>query len=148
MLDDRVQRLDGLLQQVESLPDQQTRETAVMAIQGLLELYGEGLARIMRRVSPATAQALAEDDLLKHLLLVHDLHPVDQEARVRRALPRDVDLLRVADGRAHVRVPPGCAAERAAIEQAIQEAAPDLDGVEFETRPASSFVALDALARR
>jgi hypothetical protein len=151
---ERVAQLDGLLAQVESLQDGQARETAVTAIQTLLGLYGEALARVMRQVSPETAHALAEDEVIGHLLLVHGLHPVDIETRVRRALallPRPlqgVAVVGVQDGTARLRVSAACTAEKALIERTIQEAVPDLDAVQVEDGgPAPSFVALDALVR-
>jgi hypothetical protein len=145
---DGVARLESLLGQLESLEDEHARETAVTAIQTLLELYGEGLARVMQRVPAEVAQALAADDLLGHLLLVHGLHPVDLETRVRKALPRGVDLVSVQDGSAQVRVVGACLSEEF-IERAILDAVPDLEAVQFDAAgPPSSFVALDALLRR
>jgi hypothetical protein len=144
---DGVARLEGLLQQLESFEDEHARETAVSAIQTLLELYGDGFARVMQRVPAEVALALAEDELIGHLLLVHGLHPVDIETRVRKALPRGVELLGVRDGTAQVRVAGACLSEEV-IERAILDAVPDLEAVVFETEvPASSFVALDALVR-
>jgi hypothetical protein len=145
---ERVAQLDGLLAEVESLQDDQARQTALTAVQTLLELYGEGFSRVMQRVPAEVAQALAEDELLGHLLLVHGLHPVDVETRVGKALPRGVELLRVQEGTAHVRVGGACLSEEF-IERAILEAVPDLEAVQFETAaPASSFVALDSLVHR
>jgi hypothetical protein len=146
---ERVERL-------ESLTDQHAREVAVSAVQSLLELYGEALARVLHRLPPEAALTLAEDELIGHLLLVHGLHPVDVETRVRNALaslPRSlggVELLGVQDGTVRLRVPAACAAEagKTFIERAIQDAAPDVDAVAFETGAQASFVALDALVRR
>ena len=57
----------------------------------------------------ALAEALAGDELVAHLLLLHGLHPVPLEERVRGALDEvrpyldshggDVELLGVEDGR-------------------------------------------------
>jgi hypothetical protein len=147
-MNDGVARLEGLLQQLESFEDEHARETAVTAVQALLELYGEGFARVMQRVPAEVAQALAEDELISHLLLVHGLHPVDIETRVGKALPRGVELLRVQDGTAQVRAVGACLSQEL-IERAILEAVPDLEAVQFDTAaPASSFVALDALVHR
>ena len=55
-------------------------------VQALLELYGAGLERIVRQVGKSSASALATDQLVEHLLLVHGLHPVSVEDRVRAAL--------------------------------------------------------------
>src|ERR687883_1367219 len=118
-------------------------ERATEAVQALVGLYGEALARVVAGADPT------EDELLSHLLLVHDLHPVDVETRVRRALDDvrpylgshggDVELLGVADGVAHVRLqgtcngcPSSSATLRHAIEEAVARAAPELEGVEAE----------------
>ena len=58
----------------------------------LVELYGAGLATIVailgadRDAGPRLLDALAADPLVESLLLVHDLHPLDADARIRRAL--------------------------------------------------------------
>ena len=57
-------------------------------VQAVVELYGAGLERIVsqlaeREDAPELADALAGDELISHLLLLHDLHPVPLEARVR-----------------------------------------------------------------
>ncbi|MDX6687130.1 MAG: hypothetical protein QOF86_3258, partial [Baekduia sp.] len=72
--------VEGLLERAEALPDPVARDTAVGVAQGLLELYGEGLERIVGAVAErddgTLARALADDELVSHLLLLHDLHPV------------------------------------------------------------------------
>jgi Fe-S cluster biogenesis protein NfuA len=116
---------------------------ATEAVQALVELYGEALRRFLAGADPV------EDELLSHLLLVHDLHPVDAEARVRQALEEvrpylgshggDVELLGVSDGVARVRLggtcngcPSSAVTLRNAIEEAIMSAAPELERVEAE----------------
>ena len=111
-------------------------ERGTEAVQALVELYGEALARVVAGADPT------EDELLSHLLLVHDLHPVDVETRVRRALDDvrpylgshggDVELLGVEDGVARVRLegtcngcPSSTVTLRNAIEEAIMRAAPE-----------------------
>ena len=60
----------------------------------LVGLYGDGLGQIMTLLaepSPAGAAmiaALADDPLVESLLLLHDLHPLDVDARIQRALDR------------------------------------------------------------
>ena len=132
----------GLVARVESLLEQLDPK-ATEAVQALVELYGEALARFVAGADPA------EDDLLSHLLLVHDLHPVDVETRVRRALEDvrpylgshggDVELLDVSGGVAHLRLggtcngcPSSTVTLRNAIEEAIMRAAPDLERIEAE----------------
>jgi Fe-S cluster biogenesis protein NfuA len=137
----RVEHVEALL---ERLPD----DLAFLeAMQAVLELYGEGLRRMVERVGDAGR--FDEDELVSHLLLLHDLHPVDVEARVAGALDEvrpylgshggDVELLGIEDGVVHVRLDGschGCPSSTAtltnAIEGAIQRAAPEIERVEAE----------------
>ena len=85
---------------------------------GAAELYGDGLARIVARVGPATARAPPSDELVAHLLLLHGLHPVPVEERVRDALDGvrpyldshggGVELLGVEDGVVQLRLEGSC----------------------------------------
>ena len=136
-----VGRADALLERLEDDSD------ALEAVRAIVELYGEGLRRIVDRV--AAGDALERDELVSHLLLVHDLHPVDVETRVRNALDEvrpylgthggDVELLGVEQGVARLRLagtcngcPSSSATLQHAIEDAILRAAPDLDRIEAE----------------
>jgi Fe-S cluster biogenesis protein NfuA len=133
-----VARVESLLADLD--------DRATEAVRALVELYGEALRRIGERVE---LDQLVEDELITHLLLVHDLHPVDVEIRVRRALDDvrpylgthggDVELLGVDDGVAHVRLagtcngcPSSALTLRNAIEEAILRAAPDVERIEAE----------------
>jgi Fe-S cluster biogenesis protein NfuA len=132
-----VARIESLLQAIDGDPK------AVEAVQALVELYGEALSRLLAGASPT------DDELLSHLLLVHDLHPVDVETRVRRALEDvrpyldshggDVELLGVDDGVAHLRLegtcngcPSSAVTLRNAIEEAVMQAAPELERIEAD----------------
>jgi Fe-S cluster biogenesis protein NfuA/nitrite reductase/ring-hydroxylating ferredoxin subunit len=146
---DRVARIEGLLEEIESLGDPVAAGKATDTVQALLELYGEGLGRILGRLSEADARAVAADELVGHLLVVHGLHPVDVEVRVRDALDGvrpylgshggDVELLGVDDGVARVRLEGSCqgcpsstVTLKLAIEEAILKAAPEVERVEAE----------------
>jgi Fe-S cluster biogenesis protein NfuA/nitrite reductase/ring-hydroxylating ferredoxin subunit len=146
---DRVARVEGLLGEVETLDDPVAREKATEMVQALLDLYGEGLARVVSGLEEGQAAALADDELVSHLLLLHDLHPVPAEARVRGALEEvrpyleshggDVELVGVEDGVARLRLHGSCngcpsstMTLKLAIEDAIQKAAPDVESVEAE----------------
>ena len=65
--------------------------------QALLDLYGEGLAHIVEEVAArddgTLAEAFAGDELVSQLLLLHGLHPVPLEDRVRGALEEVVPYL-------------------------------------------------------
>ena len=149
----RVADTEARLLAVEALPDERARATAAEAVQGLLELYGEALARMMERAAgqggAALLEAFAADELVSHLLLLHGLHPVDLETRVRRALEAvrpslaahggSVDLLGLEGGVARLRLRGSCSGcpsspvtLKLAIEEALQRAAPDLEGIEAE----------------
>jgi Fe-S cluster biogenesis protein NfuA len=141
-LDDRA--AVDLVGRVEALLDEADDRT-LEAIAALVEMYGEGLARMMAAANGAR-EAFAEDELVAHLLLVHDLHPVPVEERVRGAIAAAggaAEVLSVGDGVARLRAKAGscasCAAsagtKRQAIEEAIAKAAPDVERVEFVDAP-------------
>jgi Fe-S cluster biogenesis protein NfuA/nitrite reductase/ring-hydroxylating ferredoxin subunit len=144
-------------------------------VQTLLELYGEALGRIVKSVadlgSTELKDALLEDQLVSHMLLLHGLHPVDVESRVLGALDEvrpyleshggNVQFLGIEGGVARVRLEGSCdgcpsstmtlelAIEEA--EEAIQKAAPELEGVEAEgvtEPPQATIVAGPSLSRK
>ncbi len=150
---ERVGRVEALLGELDSLADEGAKATAVETMQALLELYREGLSRLMERLDQLGGQSLREavasDELVAHLLLLHDLHPVDVTTRVLRALEEvrpyleshngNVELVSVQDGVARVRLQgscKGCPASamtlKQAIEEAVLKAAPDLERIEAE----------------
>ena len=153
-LQERVARIETLLGEIEALHDPNARAKAAEMVQVLLELYGEGLARVMDVVAEGEErerifEALAEDELVSHLLLLHGLHPLDVQTRVNQALEEvrpylrshggDVELLGIEGGVVRVRLQGSCdgcpssaATLKLAIEEALQKAAPDLEGVEAE----------------
>jgi Fe-S cluster biogenesis protein NfuA/nitrite reductase/ring-hydroxylating ferredoxin subunit len=149
-MDDRqarecVARIEALLEEVEGLP------AAVELVQALLDLYGEGLGRIVAS-DPALVARLDGDEVVTHLLLLHGLHPVPLEERVVGALDEvrpylashggGVELLGVEEGVVRLRLQGSCdgcpsstATLKLAIEDAIHKAAPDVEGVVAEGAP-------------
>jgi Fe-S cluster biogenesis protein NfuA len=132
-----LERAEALLGAIEDDP------RAVEAVQAVVDLYGEALARIVAGADPV------EDELVSHLLLVHDLHPVDIETRCRRALEEvrpylgshggDVELLGVEQGVARLRLAGSCngcpsstVTLKNAIEEALMKAAPDLERIDAD----------------
>src|SRR4051812_39153867 len=89
----RLVRLDDVLGQLEQIPGR-TAELALEAVETLTEVYGEALRRTMQCAgrSDDVVRTLTADELLRHLLLLHGLHPDPVEARIARA----VDDLRLA----------------------------------------------------
>ena len=173
-MQERVARMETLLGEIEALNDPNARAKAAEVVQVLLELYGEGLARVMEVVAEGEErervfEALADDELVSHLLLLHGLHPLDVETRVVRALEEvrpylhshggNVELLGIEGGVVRVRLEGSCdgcpssaVTLKLAIEEAIQKAAPDLEGVEAEgvtePKPAPTLVAGPTLRRK
>jgi Fe-S cluster biogenesis protein NfuA/nitrite reductase/ring-hydroxylating ferredoxin subunit len=167
---EQVGRVEALLEEVEALADPLARDKATEALQAVLELYGEGLERIVSVVAErddgTLAEALAADELISHLLLLHDLHPVPLEERVRGALESvrpylashggNVELLGVEDGVARLRLEGSCSGcpsstmtLKLAIEDAIRKAAPDIDDIEAEgaidPAPAPGLIQLETV---
>jgi Fe-S cluster biogenesis protein NfuA/nitrite reductase/ring-hydroxylating ferredoxin subunit len=120
-------------------------------VASIMQLYGEGLERIMDAVdeAPAVRDRLVDDGVVASLLLIHDLYPVSLETRVQEALDSvrpymeshggDVELLAIEERVAKMRLVghcEGCPASEAtlelAIKKALEETAPDLEGLEVE----------------
>jgi Fe-S cluster biogenesis protein NfuA/nitrite reductase/ring-hydroxylating ferredoxin subunit len=154
---ERVSRIEGLLAGLESVPDPTIHARAQEIVESLLLLYGEGLNRVLtvmwdgvdHTTRDQLFQALVGDELVAHLLLLHDLHPVPLEARVLQALEQvrpyleshggDVELLGIDDGVARLKLQGSCSGcpsstmtLKLAIEEAIRKAAPDIDRIEAE----------------
>ena len=148
-----VGRVEELTAQLDTIGDPFAQSCAEELVGALMQLYGEGLERILEAVdeagTPDLRQRLVDDGVVASLLLIHGLYPVDLETRVREALESvrpymethggDVELLQIVDGVAHLRLEGhcrGCAASASTLElgikQALQEAAPDLQGIEVE----------------
>src|SRR5215211_5164004 len=173
-LKERVGRLETLLEEIESFEDPEARAKTAELVQTLLELYGEGLGRIVECVGRLGSEDLKDellgDELITHLLLLHGLHPVDVETRVLGALDEvrpyleshggNVQFLGIGDGVARVRLEgscDGCPSStmtlKLAIEEAVQKAAPELEGVEAEgvaepPKPTMAFVAAPTLRKK
>jgi Fe-S cluster biogenesis protein NfuA/nitrite reductase/ring-hydroxylating ferredoxin subunit len=144
-----VARVEELTARLDEVADPVARDCAEELVGALMELYGEGLERILGIVGDEQRDALAADGVVASLMLIHGLYPVDLETRVREALDSvrpymethggDVELLGISDGVARLRLAGhcrGCAASASTLElgirQALEQAAPDLQGLEVE----------------
>ncbi|PWU47349.1 hypothetical protein DLJ46_14985 [Micromonospora globispora] len=83
----RLARLDAVLGQLEQTPGR-TADLALEAVEILTEVYGEALARVTELAadSPRALDRLTGDELLRHLLLLHRIHPDPLDRRVARAV--------------------------------------------------------------
>lgn len=151
-LQDRVGRIESLLEEIESFEDPHARAKTAEMVQTLLQVYGEGLARIVDTAAQRDGElleVLAGDELVSPLLVLHELHPESVEERVLGALDEvrpyleshggDVELVGVDNGMARLRLQgscEGCPSStqtlKLAIEEAVLKAAPELEGVEAE----------------
>lgn len=151
----RAERIETLVQDIASFPDPHTRAITEELLQTLLDMYGEGLSRILDLTAQsnesgyALIETFASDDFLASLFMLHDLHPASIETRVTSALVEvrpylhshggNVELIKIEDGIAYVRLEGschGCSAStitlKQTIEAAIYKAAPDLNRIEVE----------------
>ncbi|MFE7271435.1 NifU family protein [Streptomyces sp. NPDC057623] len=173
----RLARLDDLLEGLEAAPGPTTR-SATEAVGLLTEVYGEALARVMDHADGPLAERLADDELLGHLLVLHDIHPEPAELRAARAVERlrpavqerggDVEWAGVEGQVARVRLTPGggggcgsgCGSGSGsgamevtdAVRAAVLAAAPELTAVEPLTAaapaPPPAFVPLATITHR
>jgi Fe-S cluster biogenesis protein NfuA/nitrite reductase/ring-hydroxylating ferredoxin subunit len=148
-----VERVGRLTGELERIDDDRARSTAEELIACVIELHGHGLERILAVVAesadPELADRLAADGVVASLMLIHGLYPVGLEQRVGEALDSvrpymeshggDVELLGIDDGVARIRLEgscEGCPASAStlelAIKSALDEAAPDLEGLVVE----------------
>jgi Fe-S cluster biogenesis protein NfuA/nitrite reductase/ring-hydroxylating ferredoxin subunit len=150
-----IERVQELTEQLEEVQDFQARAVADELVSSVMALYGEGLERIFAALADDDAtvaevrERLVDDGVVASLLLIHDLYPVDLETRIGEALQSvrpymeshggDVELVGIEDGVARLRLVghcKGCPASEAtlelAIKKAIEDAAPDLAGLEVE----------------
>jgi len=153
------EQISQLVEQVRALPDTRARDTAIQLAQAILDLHSEALARLLAllpfEADSQLIERLADDPKIGGVLLLHDLHPLDLAARVRKALDsptlrnaaQKIEMLSTEEGVVRVRVEHGHHV-RAALEQLIWEAAPDARQVivEGDDQPArSEFVPIQQL---
>ncbi|HYK86383.1 MAG TPA: NifU family protein [Ktedonobacteraceae bacterium] len=150
-------RIETLVQEIATFPDPHARAVAGELVQALLEMYGEGLARLLEITAGSEASGIAlidtfaSDELLSSLFVLHGLHPLDIETRILQALDAmrpslksqggSVEFVRLENGIAYLRLSEnqsGChscsgpTTLKLVIEEAIFKAVPDLNGLEIE----------------
>ena len=135
------ERIQKLLERIEALPYPGAKELMQECMEALLVFYGQGLSRILQIVDGAgpgghrVYQDLIHDDVIKGLLLIHDLHPLDLETRLRGALDKvrpylrshggNVELISLENDVASLRLQgtcQSCASSSVTLELAIRHA--------------------------
>jgi hypothetical protein len=167
----RVQKIGGLVHDLEAIADPASRAAAKELVQLLMDLHGTGLERILEIVFQSTDSGaqiiddLGRDSLVSSLLILYGLHPEELQTRLERKLEQirsklhkmgaEATLISVNGGDVRLRVTIGghaCGstsqAVKVTVEEAVYEAAPDLtslvvEGLEEPTP--SGFVAVEKL---
>jgi hypothetical protein len=162
---DPTARIDELVKKVQALADPAARALAVELVQAVMELHASALERAMEIVAasaPDMVDALAADDTVSRVLVLHGLHPDGFETRVARAIDRlerhfdsrgaGITVLESGSDLVRVRFtgnrPGSGAAARQLIEDAIYDAAPEVGAVIVESageEPEPGFVPLASL---
>ncbi|MFD8999380.1 hypothetical protein ACFV0T_00070 [Streptomyces sp. NPDC059582] len=149
-------RVEEVLDRLAATGDGAAAAAAEELVRSLMDFYGSGLSRVVellsatgdRRPAGDPLAALLGDELVASLLVLHDLHPEDLDARIARALGavRDQDL-EVVDfdepsGTLRLRAAAagsgcGCAAAtappaRQAVENALACFAPEVTAVDIQ----------------
>lgn len=164
-LNQRLSRMESLIQAIESLPEAEPRILARETVQAILDLHRLGLAKMLALLSQSgdagrkLRDALAGDSLIGSLFLLHGLHPVDLETRVGRALAKVEPLVRslgctleplgFSESTVRLRLNgeldgsfPLANTLRQALEEAFLETAPDVTEIAIETANSSSRLPL------
>jgi Fe-S cluster biogenesis protein NfuA len=165
-------RVEALLAELRTRAGPQAGDAAEELVGCLVELYGAGLSAIVAILGadpdagPRLLDALAGDPLVESLLLVHDLHPLDADTRINRALERlgpqlgshagVIEYLGIDDqGVVGLRLTAsghGCGSSSGTVAQTVQEAvteaAPEVAGVRVEEVAAPAEVPLLQIMRR
>ncbi len=148
-----INQLSALVEELEAYPDEELRERVLDLVQIILELHGDALRRIMATFESLPLKQeihsrMLTDDVIRAILLIHNLLPVELPIRVAAAIDGlrpllleqgcDVELVGVDNGRASLRLmrsgkgAPPVVALKLEIEKALDVAAPDLLGIDIE----------------
>lgn len=154
---ERVGRIDGLVQQLESTADPASRAAAKELVQSLMDLHGGAVERILEIVSKAgdngarIVESLGKDELVSSLLVLYELHPDDFGTRVQRGLEKArkfvvsrgaaLDVLAIDGGAVRLLIKMGghsCGSTARDIESAVRDAL-------FETAPDATDVVITGM---
>lgn len=163
---ERVGRIESLVQKLEKSGDPASRSGARELIQCLMELHGTGIERMLEIVAnsgeagaPLIA-SMGRDELVCSLLVLYGLHPDPFETRAMRGLDKvrarlredgaGLEVLTLTETTVHVRITGAGSKElEAAVRDALFESAPDAVKVIIEggkeRASGSNFVPLSAL---
>lgn len=166
-----IQRIGGLVQEIESIADPAVRAATKNLVQSLMDLHGAAFERTLEIAADAgdpgmnIIDRLGRDSLVSSVLILYGLHPEDIETRIAKAVERirpqlrkqgcEVELRSASGGVIRLHVETGshtCGSTaktvQATLEGAMYDAAPDLTSLAIEgleEKPAAGFVGLEKL---
>ena len=157
----RVQKIGGLVHDLETIADPASRAAAKELVQLLMDLHGTGLERILDIVFQSgdtgakIIDDLGQDPLVSSLLVLYGLHPDELQTRVERKMDQigsklhkmgaEVKVVSINGGDVRLRVrldghaghdSHACRSTsktvQSTVEEAVYEAAPDLTSLVVE----------------
>lgn len=171
-LRNQLQRVAGLVRELEQIADPNVRSAAKELVQTVVDVHGAAFERILERIFQTgdTGQQLIDelgkDPLVGSLLVLYGLHPDELETRVSSALTTikpalcahgvEADLLSVQAGAVRLGAAVGdhacgsaAGTARRMLEEAIYEVAPDITSLVIEglngKSSSAGFVPLEKL---
>ena len=173
-VESQLESIDKMVRALEEAQDPVLRANAKELVQALMTLHGACLERMLEVVGQSGVSGksiidtFARDGVVKSVLLLYGLHPIDIKTRVLEALEktrsslrsnaRTVSFVGIDDaGLVTLRMEgksEGCGSSdvtlKQAVQQAIYEAAPDISGIVMEgfveKTSTAGFVPLASLA--
>jgi Fe-S cluster biogenesis protein NfuA len=146
-----TEQLERLLEQINGMPDENARTSALELMQCLMDLHGAAVSRIVEVLSNAgeggrnALARIAEDPLICGLLVLYGVHPLSAAERVCAAVEKvrpqlqrqgaSFEVVSCVEGVVRVTVQsPGRGQDapttfRSLLEPAIREAAPEVNEV-------------------
>lgn len=169
---EKIRRLGELVAGLDALPGDKNAAAREL-VQLLLDVHGTALQRMMEIVfdsGPAGKAIIlktGEDPIVRHLLLLHSLHPEELDSRVMKALdaarPKlrklnsEVELVSLSEGVVQVKVNTSghtCGSTvgtvKTLVEECIYDQAPDVESLQFiepDGVPSTGFVSIDKLLK-
>ena len=145
----RIQRIEELVERFENSPDPKTRTDAQQLVQAIMEFHAAAIDRMMEIIAeaaegePVVFDSFARDELVSSVLLLYGLRPVDLETRVHQALDKvrpilraqsgNVRVMRIDGAEVHLRFDGTPAANlKAAIEEEIYKVAADVTAIHID----------------
>jgi len=170
-LDHRLPQIEGLVAKIRGSRDSETGRAALELLQTVMDFHARAIDRMMEIASGhgdagwTIIDDFGRDPLVSNLLLLHGLHPLDTDTRVRDALDKvrpylhshggDVQLIEGTRNTVRLRLmgtcngcPSSSLTLKTVVEKSVFEAAPEIASIEYEgeTNGASSTVSLSGAA--